>query len=200
MSWADLVALVLRHMDEGAPPSWAAIRARCAELLLRAGPTPARGPLSHDLVWAGDKRGVNCFDGPEFGGWLCDGGGVREKRYRLGGAGEAEGFDLVDGLAVRHRVYRRVGQLPGWPPRLPGESHRLLVERPGEKTARNIIFQTAAELGPLRELLDPPWLRPLERAVHAAGWRLLPVAWEEDHWEDGRVEAEILVALGSPRP
>jgi hypothetical protein len=52
MSCAAAVDAACAHLGLGEP--WRG-------LLLRAGPTPLRGPLTHDLLMPGTKRGLNVF-------------------------------------------------------------------------------------------------------------------------------------------
>ena len=54
--------LALDALARRGPPGGAALLAEMRPLLLRAGPVPRRGPLTHDLIVPGEAVGANVFE------------------------------------------------------------------------------------------------------------------------------------------
>lgn len=208
MSWAAAVDVALAFL--GAP------LAPMRPLLLAVGPTPRRGPLTHDLLVPGRFAGVNVFPtddralralldpppGPtRWAGGLAFGEGtLRTKLYSL--EPTLFGIDRIDGAWARRRTYHPPAEVDlrgwpvAWPPPVPGESHRLVTVLGDEKRTLNILFQTSGTLADLAALTDVRRFDVLAARVATEGYTLRPAAWERDLHADGRVEEDVLLTLG----
>lgn len=231
--FSEALDLTLGELARHGPPGGAAVLGVMRGLLLRAGPVPRRGPLTHDLIVPGRSVGANIFEhgrdlglkaallgyaeglaqgstvGALFGrqgiqwagGLLQSPEGPRIKLYAVSPE-PARGVDVDARGERRWRSYHPPFALdwPGvaWPPAQPGESHRLITVLGEEKRTLNVLFQTSASLKPLLELGAPAWLGGLDAALRGLGFALRPVAFELDLYADGRVERDMLVAVGEP--
>jgi hypothetical protein len=120
----------------------------------------------------------------------------------------AVGVDLTRDGVSRVRSYHApdptllVGFRAPWWPDTPQIARRIVTALGAERRTLNTIFETGADLEPALALgpraIDPAWGAELAARVAAEGFVLRPAAHEIDVWADGRVEGDLLVAIGLP--
>ena len=120
------------------------------------------------------------------------------------------GVELADAVAIGVDVTRRGLERartyhPAPPGALPASgSHRLvtLLRGTGAKRTDNVIFRPEAPVADLLALGDPAvdveLVAALTDLARGHGLSLRAVAHETDHFDDGRVETDALVAAGAP--
>jgi hypothetical protein len=221
MSFDDAVSIVLSALCARGPGgAWEAL-SPLTPLLLRAGPVPRGGPLTHDFVVPGRAVGWNVFD-HGGAGWIRDlrpwaagfvppdalaaveecpfhGGpliGPAGPVLKLYATTEAQaGIDAI-GLDLTRDGLRRRRSYRHEPAAGPHVAHGLTVSLPGEKVSHDTIFVPSAPLSVLLDRGAPPWLAGVDRAL-APAFVLRSVAWEVDRYETGEVVADCLVAIGT---